>query len=428
MRQRPGGRYLIDSMAIPAPAEGVSDWNKNCTFIATSFSGVHPEVEDAVVVVVQNLSFQASRVIGGVSDSSRFPRSLSPRLSLLRHNVARETANSSPQLQISAGRPIDPLFLFHCGLLWHKESDTSSGWELIRALRSAEPEARGVAATILSKTANTRLPARDLRRVTGAQKQARSRVDSSNGQQTNEAVLMNTPYGLEMIESCLTCKLRKNKWFCGFSTETLRAFSAASHPAVYPGSALLFVEGQSPHGALVLCSGKVKLSTTSREGKILILKVAVAGDVLGLSAAISGTPFEVTAETLGPCHVNFIEREALVRLMERNGELGIHAAQALSIEFQSMYRDIHELVLARSSAGKLARLLLSWSTGREKDLLSSEVRIRGIMTHEEMAQMIGASRETVTRLLSDLKKKEFIRLEGATLVIRNRIALEAMAA
>ena len=98
--------------------------------------------------------------------------------------------------------------------------------------------------------------------------------------------------------------------------------------------------------------------------------------------------------------------------------MGVHAAQALSIEFQSMYRDIHELVLARSSAGKLARLLLSWSTGREKEIASSEVRIRTIMTHEEMAQMIGASRETVTRLLSDLKKKEFIRLEGATLVIR----------
>ncbi len=49
------------------------------------------------------------------------------------------------------------------------------------------------------------------------------------------------------------------------------------------------------------------------------------------------------------------------------------------------------------------------------------------MTHEEIAQMIGSSRETVTRLLSELKKKELIRLEGSTLVIRNRPALEALA-
>ena len=239
---------------------------------------------------------------------------------------------------------------------------------------------------------------------------------------------MNTPYGLEVVESCSNCTLRKDKWFCGLSSEVLRSFSGTTHPATYPGGAVLFVEGQVPRNALVLCSGKAKLSTTSRDGKVLILKVAEAGNVLGLSAAITGTPYEVTAETVGPCQVAFVEREPLLRLMERNGEMGMRVAHALSVEFQSMYRDIHELVLARSSAGKLARLLLSWSGGREKHLASSEVRIHAIMTHEEMAQMIGASRETVTRLLSELKKKEFIRLEGATLVIRNRVALEAMAA
>jgi len=191
---------------------------------------------------------------------------------------------------------------------------------------------------------------------------------------------------------------------------------------------VLFVEGQMPRGALVLCSGKVKLSTTSREGKVLILKMAEAGEVLGLSAVISGTCYELTAETAGPCQVNFIEREALMRMVERNGELGLHSAQALSREFQSAYRDIHDLVLARSSAGKLARLLLSWTTGREQENAASEIRIRSSLTHEEMAQMIGSSRETVTRLLSDLKKKELIRLEGSTLVIRNKTALEAIAA
>src|SRR2546425_9517573 len=237
---------------------------------------------------------------------------------------------------------------------------------------------------------------------------------------------MNTPYGLEIIESCLTCKLRKDKWFCCFSPPVLKSFSTASHLNNYPGGAVLLVEGQMPRGALVLCSGKVKRSTTSREGKVLILKMAEAGEVLGLSAVISGTCYELTAETAGPCQVNFIEREALMRMVERNGELGLHSAQALSREFQSAYRDIHDLVLARSSAGKLARLLLSWTPIREK-FEPQEIRVRASLTHEEMAQMIGSSRETVTRLLSDLKKKEFIRLDGSTLVIRNRTALEALA-
>src|SRR2546426_12111428 len=133
--------------------------------------------------------------------------------------------------------------------------------------------------------------------------------------------------------------------------------------------------------------------------------MAQAGDALGLSAVISGTPYEVTAETAGPCQVNFIEREAMMRMLEKNGEIGLHSAQALSKEFQSAYRDIHELVLARSSAGKLARLLLSWTTGREEAEDAREIRVRSVLTHEEMAQMIGSSRETVTRLLSELRRK-----------------------
>jgi len=125
-----------------------------------------------------------------------------------------------------------------------------------------------------------------------------------------------------------------------------------------------------------------------------------------------------------PCQVNFIAREPLLDMLQRYGEAGLRSAQALSREFQSAYRDIHDLILARSSAGKLAKLLLSWTPASASN--AKEIRVSLGLTHEEMAQMIGASRETVTRLLSDLRKKQLIRLEGSTLVIRNRMALEAL--
>jgi CRP/FNR family cyclic AMP-dependent transcriptional regulator len=351
-----------------------------------------------------------------------------PALLFVRTDSAARPAGAAEKnaTQLYSAR-IDPLYLFHCGVLWQQSGDTSAGWELIQGLRSHDRGARTVSAALLARAEHARLLARDLRRARNGP-ETRKRWGWPMRHSFDEAVQMNTPYGLEIIESCLTCKLRKDKWFCGLSPEVLKPFSAASRPGTYPGGALLFVEGQTPRGAFVLCSGKVKLSTTSRDGKVLILKVAEAGEVLGLSAAISGICYELTAETATPCQVNFVEREALMRLMERSGEMGLHSAQALSKEFQSVYRDIHELVLARSSAGKLARLLLSWTASREKENGVSEIRVRASMTHEEMAQMIGASRETVTRLLSELKKKEFIRLEGSTLVIRNRIALEALAA
>jgi CRP/FNR family cyclic AMP-dependent transcriptional regulator len=93
--------------------------------------------------------------------------------------------------------------------------------------------------------------------------------------------------------------LRKQHWFCGLSAEVLKMPSAVSHLSTYPGGAVLFVEGQMPRGAFVLCSGKAKLSTTSQEGMVLILKIAAAGEVLGLSAVIAGEPFELSAETAG---------------------------------------------------------------------------------------------------------------------------------
>ena len=293
-------------------------------------------------------------------------------------------------------------------------------------MKSAEPGAR-IATTLLAETKDLQLRVRELRR-TLANPGTQAPESVAPTREVGEVVAtMNTPYGLEIIENCVSCKLRQGKWFCGLSSDVLKSFSASSHLSTYPGGAVLFVEGQMPRGGLVLCSGKVKLSTTSRDGKVLNLKMAVPGEALGLSAVISGTPYELTAETAGPCQVNFIDRESLMKLLDKYGELGLHSAQALSREFQSAYRDIHDWcwLVPPQQAGSVAPLVERWARAETG---ISEVRIRSSLTHEEIAQMIGSSRETVTRLLSELKKKELIRLEGSTLVIRNRTALEALAA
>ena len=148
---------------------------------------------------------------------------------------------------------------------------------------------------------------------------------------------------------------------------------------------------------------ELNLSSTSREGKGLILKTAEAGEALGLSAAISGLGYETTAETAAPSQVNFVDRRHLLERIQSQSEVGLHTAQSLSRDFHAAYRDIHDLVLSRSSGGKLARLLLSQSHSEVAEEVES--RIHSSMTHEEMAQRIGASRETVTRLLSNLKRK-----------------------
>ena len=157
---------------------------------------------------------------------------------------------------------------------------------------------------------------------------------------------MNTPYGLQMVENCLTCPLRQKSWFCGLSPDLLKAFNEFSHLTSYPGGAVLFVEGQMPRGAFVLCSGKVKLSTTSKEGKVLVLKMVEPGEIMGLSAMISGEAYEVSAETVGPCLVNFRRAGGAAAPDGSRAEKWVlRSAQAVSREFQFTYREIHELVL-----------------------------------------------------------------------------------
>src|SRR6201997_5585060 len=98
---------------------------------------------------------------------------------------------------------------------------------------------------------------------------------------------MLSPYGMEIVESCLTCKLRADRIFCDLPATALQTFEGIKYATAYPQGAVLFVEGQVPRGIFVLCKGRVKLSICSTDGKTLILKIAEAGEVLGMRASVS---------------------------------------------------------------------------------------------------------------------------------------------
>lgn len=234
---------------------------------------------------------------------------------------------------------------------------------------------------------------------------------------------MRAPYGLNILDNCLTCPAKGEHLFCNLSPQAGQRLNDIKSTAVYPKGAMLFIEGQMPRGVFVLCSGKVKLSTTSREGKTIITKISDAGDVLGLNAVISNRPYEVTAEMMEPGQANFIPRDSLQLMIKDFPEAATRIAQQLSRNYFTAYEEIRTLGLAVSPSEKFAKLLLSWSTKpSENGDGSSSVKLT--LTHEEIAEIIGTTRETVSRLFSEFKKKQLMQLKGATLVIRSRVALE----
>lgn len=238
---------------------------------------------------------------------------------------------------------------------------------------------------------------------------------------------MPSPYGLDIIESCLTCKSRKVRFFCNLSASALQAFAAIRFATSYPAGALLFMEGHEPRGVSLLCRGRVKLFTCSPDGKTVILRIAEPGEVLGLSSTISGKPYSLTAETVEPCQVNFLKREDFLRFLREHNDACLHAIQELSDKYNAACHEIRALGLSHSAAEKLGRLLLEYSS-RNGQAGEQQPRLKLGFTHEEIAEMIGTSRETVTRLLAEFKRREIVQVRGATLLICNRAALERLAA
>jgi CRP/FNR family transcriptional regulator, cyclic AMP receptor protein len=233
---------------------------------------------------------------------------------------------------------------------------------------------------------------------------------------------MRAPYGLTILDNCVTCPVREEHLFCNLPHSAAQKLNEIKSTAVYPKSAMLFIEGQQPRGVFVLCTGKAKLSTSSSEGKTIITKVSEPGDVLGLNATISNHPYEVTAEMIEPGQANFITRDALLQFLRDYGEVALRVAEQLSRNYYTAYEEIRTLGLTSSPAEKFAKLLLSWTSG--KTWSNGSVQVRLTLTHQEIAEMIGTTRETVTRLVSDFKKKQLLQVKGSNLLIRNKPALE----
>jgi CRP/FNR family transcriptional regulator, cyclic AMP receptor protein len=235
---------------------------------------------------------------------------------------------------------------------------------------------------------------------------------------------MSTPYGLQITENCLICKLRQSGFFCDLPKASLEHLERIKYASAYPQGAVLFVEGQAPRGIYIVCSGRVKLTTTSRDGKTLILRIAQAGEVLGLHGTVSGKPYELTAETLQPSQLDFIKRDDFLKFLQTHADACLNAAHHLSQNCQTAFEMIRSLGLSHSVSEKLARLLLEWASDGEQT--KDGIRIKIALTHEEIAQLIGTSRETVTRVLGEFRDKELAQLRGSTLLIRNKGALERL--
>jgi len=218
---------------------------------------------------------------------------------------------------------------------------------------------------------------------------------------------------------------RSGEFFKKLSPAALSDLESLEFPTLYQPGLQLFSEKSIPAGIFIVVSGEVKLSINSSEGKRLILSIARAGEVLGLSSVLSGMPSEMTAEVLYPARIAVIEHDQFLAFMGRHPEVYQVVTQELSLQYKVACEQLRTVALSGSAPEKLARLLLEWSENGKTN--EGGTHFRFPLTHGEIGEFIGASRETVTRTLSTFKSRRLVAFHGSILEIPNRVALEHLA-
>lgn len=208
------------------------------------------------------------------------------------------------------------------------------------------------------------------------------------------------------------------------STDVAGVIAGVCSTAVYRKKARLFVEGENPRGIFILRTGSARVTTCSTFGKTIVIRLAEPGDVLGLNAVVSNRPYGATAEMMANGQVDFIPRDSLLRLMKANEQFAFAIAEHLSASYYSLHEAIRALGLAIHPLERLAKLLLSWTSSPDDRDNSSDQSFKLPLTHQEIADNIGSTRQTVTKLFSELRRRNVLSSDGGELRITNRSELQ----
>jgi CRP/FNR family transcriptional regulator, cyclic AMP receptor protein len=195
------------------------------------------------------------------------------------------------------------------------------------------------------------------------------------------------------------CLNRVRGMFCNLSLDTLADFNIVKMFATHIARTIRLRDDPNS-GLYVVCSGTLKPSCTSKEGKALILRIASARDALGLAPVACGSPYEVTAGTLRPTILKKIDRSELQKFHERHGEISRQEVKSLFEEYSAIFLDVCQPALSGFTAGKMAAIFLGLERAAILQMLFTMA-----VTREQSGNLTSATRETVTCTFNKLQRK-----------------------
>ena len=227
-------------------------------------------------------------------------------------------------------------------------------------------------------------------------------------------------------QPCTTCSAQRS--FCSLPRELHAVFESLKTSVAFAKGEAAFHEADPCHSVFVVCAGSMKLVASSSEGKVLLLRFAGPGTLLGLAEAmLERRPYQCSAIAAEPSALSVIPAENFVRFVTTYPEACLRLTVALSEHYKVAQRETKFLAMGGSSAARLAHLLLEEASAHGI-LAEDGIHIPLHITHSEIGQSIGTTRETVTRILGELDHSGLIERTADAIIIHGTEELTRLAA
>ena len=211
---------------------------------------------------------------------------------------------------------------------------------------------------------------------------------------------------------------KAGEFFQDLSAAAMSEFYSIAEIFSVSESTVLFREGQEQYDVLFLLVGTVRLSVNSTDGARLMLGIAGPGEVLGLTTAVLGCRYDVTAEARLICVVAAVEQKGFLEFLRHHPVANRNVARELSLDCRRTFGQLRTLGFDLNVPAKLARLFMSWCMESLHDGRSAKIHCS--FTHEEIGERIGVSREIVTGTISDFMAAGLIEQSGTFLIVPDR--------
>jgi len=211
----------------------------------------------------------------------------------------------------------------------------------------------------------------------------------------------------------MPAKLKTISLFAGLSDNEIRLLESRSFTKTFPKNAVLVTEDDLTDSFYIILSGKVKIYVSDEGGKEVVLGTYGAGDYFGEMVLDEG-PRSASVMTLEPSSFAVIPKAEINALIERHPEMAIHIMKTVIQRARILTENVKSLALL-DVYGRVARLLLSLATD-----LNGELVIAENLTHQDLANRVGASREMISRILKDLSLGGYIKVEGRKIIINKK--------